>query len=185
MQGRLYAIVGPSGVGKDTLMREAARRLPGLHLVRRVITRPTDAGGEDFDGVSEAAFAARLARGDFILHWQAHGLSYGIPADVLRVLETGHPALFNGSRAMLAQAQAQLPALRVIHVTTRPEILAARLTARGRESAEDIAARLERAKIGLPQGIEAIEIDNSGPLETAVEALVHALQPESAKRSSK
>jgi ribose 1,5-bisphosphokinase len=183
MQGRLFAIVGPSGVGKDTLMRAAAQRLPGLHLVRRVITRPADAGGEDFESISEAEFSRRLARGDFILHWQAHGLSYGIPADVLRVLEAGRPALFNGSRAMLAEAKAQFPALKVIHVTARPEILAARLAARGRESTEEIAARLRRARIGLPPDIEAIEIDNSGPLEEAVEALVATLQPESAKRS--
>lgn len=183
MAGRLYAIVGPSGVGKDTLMRAAARRLPGLRLVRRVITRSAEAGGEDFESTSEADFARRLARGDFILHWQAHGLSYGIPADVLDFLKAGRPALFNGSRAMLAEAKAQFPALEAIHVTARPEILAARLAARGRESAEEIAARLARAKIGLPPGIKAIEIDNSGPLETAVEALVAALQPESAKRS--
>ncbi|MBC7133942.1 Ribose 1,5-bisphosphate phosphokinase PhnN [Pseudoruegeria aquimaris] len=184
MPGALFAIVGPSGAGKDTLMRAAAQRLPALHLVRRVITRPSAAGGEDFEGVSEAEFARRLAAGEFVLHWQAHGLRYGIPAQVREVLGEGRQAIFNGSRAMLAEARAQFPALRVIHVTARPEVLAARLAARGRESTEDIAARLARAEIGLPAGIEAIEIDNSGALEAAVEALVAALQPESEKRSS-
>lgn len=180
MAGRLFAIVGPSGVGKDTLMAAAKARMPDLHLVRRVITRAAEAGGEPFEAVSEAAFAQRLDRGEFVLHWRAHGLSYGIPMSVVERLQTGRPALFNGSRAMLETARAQFPALRVIHVTAYPEILAQRLAERGREDAPEIARRLDRAAIGLPGGIDAVEIDNSGPLETAVSALLSVLQPESA-----
>ena len=75
----IFAVVGPSGAGKDTLIQGALAARPDLRLVRRVITRPTDAGGEDFEGVTEDDFAARRRAGDFALHWQAHGLSYGIP----------------------------------------------------------------------------------------------------------
>ena len=64
----VFAIVGPSGAGKDTLLAGALAARPDLVLVRRVITRPTEAGGEDFDGVTEAVFAQRLAAGDFALH---------------------------------------------------------------------------------------------------------------------
>lgn len=177
MSGRLFAIVGPSGAGKDTLMQAAADRLPGLHLVRRVITRPESAGGEAFEGVTEEAFEARAAGGGFVLHWRAHGLRYGIPASVREVLEAGHPALFNGSRAMLGQADVMFPGLRVIHVTARPGVLAERLRARGRETEEDIAARLERAALPLPPGLDVTEIDNSGALEPAVARLVALLQP--------
>jgi ribose 1,5-bisphosphokinase len=70
---------GPSGVGKDSLMEALVARRADLHRVRRVITRPAEAGGEAFDSVSPALFAARAAGGDFALHWTAHGLSYGIP----------------------------------------------------------------------------------------------------------
>jgi len=170
---RLFAIVGPSGVGKDSLMQAAAARAPELHLVRRVITRPADAGGEDFDGVSEAEFERRRARGDFILSWPAHGLFYGVPKD----LPEDRPALVNLSRAMLPEAARLFPGLKVIHVTARPEVLAARLSARGRESAAEIAKRLERAGFPLPDGLETIEIDNSGALEDAVTALLAAIQP--------
>ena len=69
MTGRLFAVVGPSGAGKDTLMAAARAARPGLVLVRRVITRPESAGGEDFEGVGETEFALRLAAGDFALHW--------------------------------------------------------------------------------------------------------------------
>ena len=48
MTGRFIAVVGPSGVGKDSVMQGMAARDPRIVLARRVITRPSDAGGEDF-----------------------------------------------------------------------------------------------------------------------------------------
>jgi ribose 1,5-bisphosphokinase len=176
--GRLFAVVGPSGVGKDSLMREAARLRPDLHVVRRVITRPEAAGGEDFEGVSEAEFARRRARGDFALDWEAHGLFYGVPKGVSRVLASGQDAMLNGSRAILGMTQAVFPSLVVVHVTARPEVLAERLAARGRETEDDIARRLERAAIPLPRGLrEVIEIDNSGDFASGVQALLDAIRP--------
>ncbi|EPX80389.1 phosphonate metabolism protein/1,5-bisphosphokinase (PRPP-forming) PhnN [Salipiger mucosus] len=177
MSARLHAVVGPSGVGKDTLIDAAAARMPALHRVRRVITRPEAAGGEDFEGVSEAEFDRRVAAGHFVLHWAAHGLRYGIPAGVREVLEAGRPAVFNGSRAMLEPAARLFPGLRVIHVTAERAVLAERLRARGRESEAQIAARLERAALQIPDGLDVVEIDNSGPLEEAADRLVAALQP--------
>ena len=61
----IFAIVGPSGAGKDTLIRGALAAQPDLRLVRRVITRPTEAGGEDFEGVTPEDFSHRKARGDY------------------------------------------------------------------------------------------------------------------------
>ena len=174
----IFAIVGPSGVGKDTLMHAAQARIPGLRLVRRVVTRCESSGGEDFEGVSEAEFDARRDKGAFALHWRAHGLSYGIPVDVEGSLSRGETVLFNGSRAMLGDAMRVFPALKVIHVTARPDVLAERLRQRGRESDADIAQRLVRARLALPEGLNVAEIDNSGALEDAVKALVRVLDPE-------
>ena len=176
MSGAIFAVVGPSGAGKDTLLEAAKARLPGLHLVRRAITRPEAAGGERFEAVSEAEFARRLAEGGFALHWRAHGLGYGIPASVRDVAAAGGRVVFNGSRAMLPEAALAFPGLRIIHVTASDAALASRLNARGRETAEDIAARLGRARLPLPGGLDIIEIDNSGPLDAAVAAMVEALQ---------
>lgn len=178
MGGRLFAVVGPSGVGKDTLLAAVQSARPGLHVARRVITRPAGAGGEVFEAVTEAEFARRLAEGAFALHWRAHGLCYGIPAMIDGVLAEGRDVLFNGSRAMLGEAAARYPGLRVLHVTARPETLARRLAGRRRESAEEIAARLERADHALPDGLAVTPIANDGALSEAVAALIAALQPE-------
>lgn len=176
--GRLFAVVGASGVGKDTLLAAAGARRPDLCIVRRVITRAPEAGGELFEPVTEAEFEQRRAAGAFALDWRAHGLCYGIPAAIDAVLAEGRDVLFNGSRAVLGAAAARYPALRVLHVTARPETLARRLAGRGRESAEEIAARLGRADYALPAGLCVTRLSNDGALEPAVAALLAALQPE-------
>ncbi len=170
----IFAVVGPSGAGKDTLIAGALRARPDLRLIRRVITRPSDAGGEDFEGVTEAAFAARKARGDFALDWQAHGLCYGIPA--AQVAGSGD-LIFNGSRAALPAAQARFPDLRVILVTAPDAVLAARLAARGRETAAAIRDRLSRAAFRLPPGIAATTVLNDTTPEIGIARLLAALRP--------
>lgn len=177
MAGSVCAVVGPSGAGKDTLMREAARLRPDLHLVRRVITRPEEAGGEPFEGVSAAEFARRRAAGAFVLDWEAHGLRYGIPESARAAAEAGRAVVFNGSRTALARAAEVFPGLRVILVTAPPEVLAARLAARRREPPEEIARRLARGGYALPPEIPVVEVCNGDALEDAVPAFLAALQP--------
>lgn len=173
----IFAIVGPSGAGKDTLIAGALAARPDLRRVRRVITRPAAAGGEDFEGVSEAEFARRREAGEFALHWPAHGLHYGIP----RVQIDGPgDVIFNGSRAVLRAARAVLPDLRVIVITAPDAVLAERLAARGRESAADIQARLARAGFALPEGIAAVTVVNDGAPERGIARLLAALQPDRA-----
>lgn len=171
---RVFAVVGPSGAGKDSLISAAIAARPDLRLARRVITRPTDAGGEDFDGVTAAEFDERLRRGEFALHWDAHGLFYGIPR---AQIDGPGNVIFNGSRAALPMACALIPGLRVILVTAPDDVLAARLAARGRESEPDIRQRLRRAAFALPQGIRAETVVNDGTLETGVARFLAALQP--------
>ena len=177
-RGRIFAVVGPSGAGKDTLIEAARQARPDLHILRRVITRPAEAGGEPFEGVTEAEFAAREARGEFVLTWRAHGLRYGIPQSAEAALAQGRCVVFNGSRAMLAATAAAFSGLVVIHVTAAIPILAERLAARGRETREDIAARLARATDDFPVGCEVRQVENNATLEQAVRDFLAALQPE-------
>ena len=173
----IFAIVGPSGAGKDTLLAGVLRARPDLRLVRRVITRPEAAGGEAFEGVTDTEFTQRRDRGDFALHWAAHGLRYGIPHS--QIVGVGD-VVFNGSRAALPQAFQAFPDLRVIVITAPDDILAARLEARGREAAADITARLARAPFALPPGIAATQILNDATPVIGTARLLAALYPERA-----
>ena len=79
--GRLILVVGPSGAGKDTLLslaRTACAEDRNVVFARRVITRPSSAA-EDNEEVSAEAFSDALARGDFAMHWEAHGHRYALP----------------------------------------------------------------------------------------------------------
>lgn len=174
MSGRVFAVVGPSGAGKDTLIAGVCGA-GGPHWVRRAITRPASPGGEPFESVSEAEFLYRQAADEFVLHWRAHGLAYGLPRSEFAPLAEGRDVLFNGSRAMLTQAAAAFPGLRIIHVTAPPEVLATRLAARGRESAAQIARRLAR-EAPLPRGLPVITVENGSTPGAGIERLRAALQ---------
>jgi ribose 1,5-bisphosphokinase len=182
MSGRFIAVVGPSGVGKDSVMEGLAETLPDLFLARRAITRPGEAGGEDFDGISEAAFLRLEAEGAFALSWAAHGLHYGIPIAVEMALAEGRDVLANLSRGVLTEAKLRFARFEVLSLTASPQVLAARLRGRGRETEEEITARLARAERALPDHIAAIKIDNSGPLKQTVAQALAALYPERAAR---
>ena len=165
----LVLVVGPSGAGKDTLLGTAKQVLAHdrrFHFVRRIITRPVDAGGEAHEAVTEAEFARR----DFALRWRAHGLSYGIPADVI---DGRRIAVANVSRTVIVEAVHRFDA-RVIEVTAPPEVLAARLGARGREGTADVAMRLARS-ISLPGDVRVETVVNDRSVAEGVARFVAAL----------
>lgn len=178
MTGRLIAVVGPSGVGKDTVMAALAAAVPNLRTARRVITRDPDAGGEAFCAVSETVFAQKQADGDFALSWQAHGLHYGIPTSVSSDMVQGFDVLANLSRSVLPTAKIRFPNLTVLALTASPDILKKRLNERGREDEQDIAQRIRRANSAMPDDIDCILLDNSGPLENTIQRALSALYPE-------
>lgn len=175
-RGRVFAVVGPSGAGKDTLL--AGLEAAGLaHRVRRVITRAPRPGDEPFEGVSEPEFDRRLAAGQFALHWRAHGLAYGLPWAEFAALRDGRDVVFNGSRAILAEAARAFPGLQAILIEAPPGVLASRLAARGREAGVALAARLERDTGALPAGLPVIRVLNDCTPTEGIARLIAALQP--------
>jgi ribose 1,5-bisphosphokinase len=161
----LMLVVGPSGAGKDTVLslaRAALMHDPRFRFVRRVITRPADAGGEDHEAVSESEFTKR----SFALRWQAHGLHYGIPLDIADDLTRGTIVVANVSRSVIAEAAGRFRA-HVIRITAPPEILAQRLTARARETAQDVAMRLDRDIPIPPQVAVDTVVNDRTPREAA------------------
>lgn len=176
--GRFIAVVGPSGVGKDSVMAGLASAVPGLGITRRVITRDADAGGEAFEPVSVPDFDALRDAGAFVLHWGAHGLYYGIPQVVTADLDAGRDMLVNLSRTVLSLAQRQFSGLVVLNLTASPDVLAERLAGRGRENAADIGQRLSRQVSAIPDGIDLRTVSNDGPLDQTIAAARAALYPD-------
>jgi phosphonate metabolism protein PhnN/1,5-bisphosphokinase (PRPP-forming) len=177
--GRLVLVVGPSGVGKDTLLdgaRAALAEDPSVVFARREITRPADAGGEDHDHVGEAAFRARWTEGEYLLAWEAHGFGYGLPVSLAAELAVGRTVVANVSRAVLDEARRRFGRVRVVSISASPATVARRLADRGREDAAGIEARLARADLFAAQGDDVIEVLNDGSPVEGVAALVAAIR---------
>jgi len=175
----LALVVGPSGAGKDALIARARAALkddPRFVFVRRVVTRPAVAAIEDHETMDEAAFTVALMRGDFALAWEAHGLRYGIPARIEDDLAAGRVVVVNGSRAAIPAARERYPQSVVFLVTAPRAVRAARLVGRGRESAAEVAARLDREGPELAPAVERVTIDTSGTLEASTATFLSELR---------
>ena len=177
MTGNFFFVVGPSGAGKDSLLSGVQPLLPPGQFIfaLRVITREAVAHTEDHDSCSEAEFLAREQNGDFLITWQAHGLMYGLPANLLDAIASGIHVIANGSRNMIEPLQRQVPSLKVIEVNAPLDVLRARLSARSWESSEEIERRLQRASLALPSGVPSLRVMNDLSLDIGVSRLKAAL----------
>lgn len=170
----LFYVMGPSGSGKDSLLRALRERLgpdDPILVAHRYITRDADAN-EASVALTLDEFQRRKALGCLALNWHSHGLHYGIGVEIEQWLAQGLTVIVNGSREYLPQAVARYPKLCAVHVRVKPEVLATRLRQRGRESEEAIARRLARAgqAFDVPAGCKLVEIDNSGALQASADA---------------
>lgn len=173
--GAFVAVVGPSGAGKDTLLRGAREALAdaaSFHFPRRLVTRRADRALEDHDTIQVTDFENGCLRGEFALHWRAHGLGYAVPASVDREIGAGAIVICNVSRSVLAGAIAKYRHVMIVHVTAPVTVLADRLAARGRESRADIERRLNRAQYDLPAAAEIVRIENTGSPQEGTRRLV-------------
>ncbi|MEQ9547227.1 MAG: ribose 1,5-bisphosphokinase [Marinobacter sp.] len=171
MSGKLFYLMGPSGSGKDSLLRMCRHRLADSPLViaHRYITREPDPEGENHVALCQLEYDKRSERGLFAMEWRANGLSYGIGAEVDLWLAQDCDVLVNGSRDFIDQACERYgPRLVPILVRVDQDRLMQRLLNRGRESAADIKRRVVRAARFADQvPANTRVVDNNGELERA------------------
>jgi len=174
--GVLVLVVGPSGAGKDTVLRLARQEFAAdrrFRFPRRAITRASDPS-EDHESLSPDAFAAGEARGAFALSWRAHGLCYGVPAEIAGALASGDIVAVNVSRSIVVKARARFPGAKVALVAAQPETLAARLAARGRDP--DASRRLSREAVPTEELRPDLIVHNDGRAEQAAGEFIRFLR---------
>ena len=172
----LVYVMGPSGSGKDTLLRRLrAMSAPEdrILVAHRYITRPSGADEASL-ALDEEEFVRREQLGCFALSWRSHGLAYGIGVEIDAWMAAGVTVLVNGSRAYLPQACARYPGLCAVEIAVAPQALKLRLAGRGRESGHALEARLARATtpFHVPADCLHLTIDNNGAPEEAATKLL-------------
>lgn len=179
--GVLFLVVGPSGVGKDSLIDGARRFLDqdiSFWFPTRYITRPADAGGEVHQAMTSEEYDRLTLDGAFMLSWRAHGHGYGIPIAAKEALARGRSVIANASRQVIDEARRQWSPVRVMLITAPRDVLRERLTRRGRETADEIERRLDRVDAYRVAGDDVREVVNASELERATNRFVAMLEHE-------
>lgn len=149
---RVIVIVGPSGVGKGTVVRALLDRYPEIWLSVSATTRPPRPGevdGVHYYFVGHAEFDQLIDAGEMLEWAQVFGVhKYGTMRHAVREhLEQGRPVLLELDLAGARQVRESLPeAITVFLAPPSYEELRRRLEGRGTEAGEDLARRLETAK---------------------------------------
>jgi ribose 1,5-bisphosphokinase len=175
--GRLILVVGPSGAGKDTLLglaRMAFADDGNIVFQRRVVTREASSF-EDNEQMSPETFRQARMRGDFAVHWEAHGHCYGLPRAIDDEIGAGRTVVANVSRAIVDGMRRGYADVTVVAVTAPPEVLAERLAARARGSDGKLADRLGRA-VGAVETVPDVTISNVGDVEHHAGELVRIIK---------
>lgn len=170
--GFFIAIVGASGVGKDSMIRAIQKTLPedAFCFPRRIVTRPPDENEANLY-MPPDEFEKSAARGDFVLAWSANGHSYALPESVGVAIREGRHVIANLSRKVIPVLRGTFSRVLVVHVTADRSIVEARLVARGREGMCEREARVQRGLI-LDDEVQAdIRIENNGALDDCAERL--------------
>ena len=158
---KVLVVVGPSGVGKDTLMQKVFDKHPGkfkkgvTHTSRKM--RPGEKEGYNYYYVSETEFLKLKDNNELVEHNFYNGNYYGLSKKELEDGTKGDKILYviidiNGAKKV---NELKVPANFVAILPPSEETLEKRLKGRGTESEEVIKGRLETAKS------ETKEIDKS------------------------
>jgi ribose 1,5-bisphosphokinase len=177
--GRLVLVVGPSGAGKDTLLglaKAACAEDRNIVFPRRVITREASASEEN-EEVSTGTFQEALTRGEYAMHWEAHGHCYALSRAIDDEIRAGRTVVANVSRTVIGAMRLAYADVVVVSITAPPNVLAERIAMRARSSDGRLESRLHRT---IEDGSAAPDatIVNTGSAEYHARQLVRAIKGE-------
>jgi len=171
MQTKIILIVGASGVGKDTLIKEAKKELKKeFNFARRYITRKPDKSEKNYF-LENSAFKLLKDNEFFISSWEAHNNLYGISKDSIK----NKTNIISISRSKIADFEKHFDKVYVINITLNDVELKRRLIKRGRENIKEIEKRLER-KYDKIDARNLIVFQNDKSFDDSIKAFIDILK---------
>jgi guanylate kinase len=149
--GILIVFSGPSGVGKDTLLRRLPEVCPNLQQCVTYTTReprPGEVAGIDYNFVCVQDFRKMIEEGEFLEYAQVHLDLYGTPlAPVVEARKQGLDVILKIDVQGGITVKQKVPdALMIFVAPPSMEELERRLRARYTDSEESIEKRLQNAR---------------------------------------
>jgi len=155
----LYVITGPSGAGKDTIVKDLRERFPEIHVAVTATTRarrPGEAEGVAYFCLDPHTFLERLANDEFMESAQVYGKPYGVPRNQIRhAIQRGQDVLLKVDVQGAATIKERWPEAIVIFVSPGSmSQLLHQLHHRKTDNPEDLMRRFGEAESELPMAME-------------------------------
>lgn len=185
-KGKLYIFSGPSGSGKDTVLKTVLSQCPEVMLSISSITRDMRVGeveGEKYHFISREEFE-QLIRDDMLLEYNVFvGNYYGTPKKPVEdALESGRDVILEIDVNGAAQIMKKRPDAVSIFIMppSLPE-LKRRLCGRGTDSAEVIEKRLQSALSEIEKAVNYDYIVVNDAIDKACDDVISIIASEKLK----
>lgn len=167
--GTIYAISGPSGVGKSTLIKKACATVNKLQPVVPYTTRQKreyEQDGDPYHFISKEQFLELLQKEDFLQHFEFEGTHYGtLKRPIMDSLKTGMDLIIDVDYLPARKVREAIPACKSIFILPPSnQDLRKRLEER---KEKDIEKRIGRSKEVMMYYVEYDHVIVNDDLDTA------------------
>jgi guanylate kinase len=184
-QPLLLVISGPSGAGKDALLRRLKERELPIHFVVTATDRaprPGEIHGVDYFFITTEAFEAMIEKDELLEHAIVYGQHKGIPKQQVRqALASGKDVIMRLDVQGAATVRRLVPEAVLIFLTVSSEAeLELRLHKRKGDSPEQIQKRLATARAEMRQlaKFDYVVVNRNGELDRAVDDVLAIMRAE-------
>lgn len=181
----LIVISGPSGAGKDTVVKQMQQRGLEFHFVTTATTRPprpNEVDGKDYWFISHEEFSRMIEQDELMEHALVYGDYKGVPRDQVRkALQSGKDVVMRLDVQGAETVRRLLPESLLIFITTdSEEELIERLQERSTETAEALAIRIAttRQELRRKEAFDYVIVNRDDELDHTVDVVQSIVQAE-------